>query len=90
MKHNPPKNLAEDLDYFLRDLCVDWGFCNRLTGEQLLSQSTPVTADAFARAVLLAKGMNPDHEKAWLRKLKHAFADRFGNSATEKSFADNR
>ena len=30
------RTLADDLDILLGDLCTRWGFCNDLSGEQLV------------------------------------------------------
>lgn len=66
-----------DLQPFLDALCVEWGFC-RLRVEGLLEDGKSLTSPAFARAVLLAEGMDPDAEIAWMRKLKRRFSDRYG------------
>jgi hypothetical protein len=37
-----------------------------------------LTADVFARAVLTAEGMKPDHEKKWVRTIAELFSARYG------------
>lgn len=67
------KKLDEALDY----LCVDWGFCSPLRGEQLLNDYPAMTPHDFARAVLIAEGMDPDMESHLRRKLVRFYSDRF-------------
>jgi hypothetical protein len=76
-------DLSEDLDLLLRDLCIQWGFCNRLTGEALISQTGQLTASSFAVAVLAAEGMNPGHQRKWLLKIEAKFIEHFGQSGLE-------
>jgi len=58
------------LGFLLHDLCVDLGFCNRLTPAELLPPGAVVNAHDFACAVLRAEGMNPDYELHWVRQIK--------------------
>ena len=78
--------LIRDLDDLLRDLCVKWGFCNRLSAAALMHDHPVLTAGDFAIAVLEAEGMKPALEKAWRRRIAQLFADRYGNSVSESSF----
>ena len=78
--------LAEDLDILLGDLCVRWGFCNHLSGAEL-TKAQPLTADAFARAVLAAEGdPEPELELAWSRKFRRLFVERYGEAITPTDY----
>ena len=79
-------SLADDLDILLGELCVQWGFCNGLSAEDLLSEHHEVTSDAFAIAVLAAEGMDTQIEIEWLGKLKRLFADRYGGAASAQTY----
>jgi hypothetical protein len=39
------ESLMEDLDILLGDLCIIWGFCNGLTGWELVNGGGKITAD---------------------------------------------
>ena len=70
---------ARSVDYLLYDLCVrKWGFCNRLTAEQLFRTHPILTADLFTRAVLEAEGMDPDTEETWFKRIRGYFLEKFG------------
>jgi hypothetical protein len=79
MRHS---DLAADLDVLLGDLCIHWGFCNRLSGADLMRGRHSLTCDDFAHAVLTAEGMIPEYEKKWVREIKRRFTDRYGHSTT--------
>jgi len=79
-------DLADDLDVLLAKLCVGQGFCNLLTGAELLRGRDFLTADAFASRVLEAEGMNPEHETAHRRALARRFAERYGPSVSAASW----
>jgi len=70
--------LRKHLDVLLEDLCVRWGFCNRLTADDLLSGPEALSAQVFAKTVLQAEGMNVDLEKDWRRRIEDLFVARFG------------
>ena len=80
-------DLAEDLELLLGDLCVKWGFCNRLSGEDLVRDHQPLTGEDFARSILTAEGMNPEYEIAWLRQIKQRFTDRYGDTVSTRIHA---
>jgi len=48
------ETLAEDFDILLGELCRIHGFCNQLSGADLLANGEPLTAERFAIAVLVA------------------------------------
>ena len=66
-----------DLEILLGDLCTQWGFCNRLTAEELLSAGT-LTASDFAASVLRAEGFEPEMEPKWQREFRRVFVERYG------------
>jgi hypothetical protein len=76
-----------DLDLLIGDLCTSWGFCNQPSAADLLGAGGAVEADAFAAAVLRAEGMDPELETSWRRRIRRAFADRYGRSQiSERSY----
>jgi hypothetical protein len=79
-------DLADDLGILLGDLCVEWGFCNRLMPEDLIAAGKILTADEFARAVLVAEGMDPNYSK-WLHPIRDKFIERYGSSVSMDSYA---
>ncbi|MDB5692133.1 MAG: hypothetical protein JWO81_1196 [Alphaproteobacteria bacterium] len=81
------EGLADDLNILLGDVCVQWGFCNRLSAEELIANGDSVTSNAFAAAVLTAEGMNPEYEIKWVRRLRRLFADRYGNAVSPETYA---
>ena len=72
----------EDLEVLMGDLIVHWGLCNRtLFAIDLIEQgSGTVDAEAFARAVLLADGKNPEYEPGLVRDIKRLFTKRYGHT----------
>lgn len=71
--------LEEDLQLLLGDLCAKTGFCSALAGE-ILQTGDPLTADAFAIAVLTAEGWpEPETEYDWRLWLRKLFVERYGN-----------
>ncbi|WP_315715328.1 MULTISPECIES: hypothetical protein [unclassified Bradyrhizobium] len=68
--------LRKRLDWLLRDLCVDWGFCSRLTADDLMLDGQPPSPQAFAAAVLRAEGMNAEYEPDWRRRIEQMFVAR--------------
>lgn len=82
-------NLIEDLEIFLGDLCTEWGFCNRLTAEELIVAGKPVKAVEVAKAVLLAEGMNPECEVEWERRIRNRFIERYGSAAVTPAAYSN-
>ena len=83
-------DLSEDLDLFLGDLCREWGFCNRLTGSDLVRRTADLTSSTFAAAVLKAEGLNPEYELERTRRLKAKFAERYGHFVSAGSYAPPR
>ena len=78
------ETLGSDLDLLFGDLCVQWGFCNRLAPQDVL-QDGAVEADAFAVAVLRADGLDPEIEIEFRRNIRRAFVDRYGQSRVSES-----
>lgn len=79
--HDPPQDPLKVLHFLLHDLCVDWGFCNRLTAEELLPPGAVLSATDFACGVVRAEGMNPDYDTDWVQNIERRFVERFGTSA---------
>ncbi|WP_412540756.1 hypothetical protein R8Z50_34030 [Longispora sp. K20-0274] len=70
--------LAAEILYLLRDLCVDLGFCLP-PDEQLRLSVTPVRdVDAFTDAVFEAEGMEPSHHKQLRRTVRRTVESRIG------------
>lgn len=77
--------MKSSIEKLLSELCVDWGFCIPPDDEIRLLDSQYLEADDFARAILVAEGMNPDYEINWRRRIRRMFTDRFGSSAIRES-----
>jgi hypothetical protein len=78
--------LADDLDILIGDLCRLWGFCNQLSGEDLLSDDVPLTADRFAAAVLAAEGF-PETDWIWRPRLQRVFTLRYGETVSVDDYS---
>ena len=74
------RTAAQDLDFLLYDLCVQLGFCNWLTGADLLREHGTITDRLFADLVLTAEGMNPLYEDKWHQQFSRLFRDRLGRA----------
>jgi hypothetical protein len=79
--------LEDDLQILLGDLCKGAGFCSAsvydvLTGEE------PLSAEAFAHAVLLAEGWpDPEREHEYRPQFVRLFTERYGPSISERDYA---
>ena len=80
-------SLSEDINLLLADLCTEWGFCNALRGEELVSRIAVLTPEVFASEVLIAEGMIPEYEPEWRRKLRAKFVERYGHAVSIKSYS---
>lgn len=76
-KNTPP--MERELEYLLYDLCVNWGFCIPFESAQQISKSSFWNALEFAKAVVLAEGLDPEYEKQWVNKISSKFRERFGS-----------
>jgi len=83
-------DLSKDLDFLLRDLCTEWGFCNRLSATDLVVAGASLSATEFARAVLQAEGMNPEYEAYWAKQIQRQFVARFGASVSPESYVQTK
>lgn len=79
------RTVAQDLDFLLYDLCVQLGFCNRLSGADILHEHGTITSRLFADLVLTAEGMNPLYEDKWHEQISRKFRDRFQRAAVSES-----
>jgi hypothetical protein len=81
--HRRGETLAADLDVLLADLCRIYGFCNHLSGDDLLRGGEPLTAERFADAVLIAEGFpEPEYEMKWRKSFRRIFNFRYGSSVS--------
>lgn len=86
-KDTPP--MERELMYLMADLCVKWGFCIPPEDLERISKAKCYTAQAFARDLLLAEGMNPDHESGWRNRIAARFREWFGaDDIDSASFVD--
>lgn len=54
--------------YLLNDLCTECRFCIPPKDAEIIKEEKFLEADEFACKVLIAEGMNPEHEKRWRKK----------------------
>ncbi|WP_422359712.1 hypothetical protein [Reichenbachiella sp.] len=81
--------MERELNSFLYDLCVKWGFCIPTEDRNVISKSEYYRAKDFAHDVIEAEGMNAEHEPTWVKKISNKFIERFGsNEIDASSFAD--
>jgi hypothetical protein len=74
--------LIDDIGIFLADLCKGHGFCAALP-DDIVAAGNPLTAEAFAHAVLHAEGWNdPSDEDTFRPQLMKLFAERYGFSVS--------
>ena len=78
--------LEDDLNLLIGDLCSQWGFCNRLSADDIVVAGQTLSADKFAEAVFRAEGMNPEYELEWRRRIGRLFKDRYGNSISPEEY----
>ena len=72
------RTLVDDLAILLGDLCKGAGFCSA-SADEVVAASDPLTADAFATAVLRAEGWpEPEREYHWRPQFVKLFTDRYG------------
>jgi len=79
----PP--MERELNYFLYDLCVKWGFCIPPEEHNEISKSEYYNAEDFACDVIEAEGMNAEHESKWVKKISNKFRERFGTNEIDSS-----
>lgn len=91
MGYKPKRNISahtRELDYFLYDLCVIWGFCLVAESHYDILNKKKVSAKELAHEVLKAEGMDPEYSE-WTPKIIRLFEERFGGEfITEISFTD--
>ena len=72
------------LEWLLRDICADWGFCLPADKQLAIAQLPQLDGHRFALAVLSAEGFDaPQHETQWLEKIAQRFIDCFGEAGIE-------
>jgi len=80
-------DLAKDLDVLISDLCRNWGFCNQLTGADLLAANEVIDGEYLARSVIVAEGGRPDKLMGWQLDIAKQFRKRYGASVSIASHA---
>jgi len=74
------ETLDADLDILLDNLCRHWDFCNRLSGNEALSNDGRVDASEFADSVLRGEGFTPADEPEYRAAIQRAFLERYGRA----------
>jgi hypothetical protein len=81
------ETLADDLDLLLGDLCRLYGFCNHLSGAELLRRGQILTAERFAHDVLVAEGFDePQYEVSWTGEFRRIFTLRYGARISQADY----
>jgi hypothetical protein len=80
--------LEEDLNILIGDLCVLCGYCNDLSGAKLVQDHPVLTDDAFACAVLIAEGLNPETSPDH-KMIRNRFRMRYGSSISKRDYKGN-
>jgi hypothetical protein len=85
------KTLADDLQLLLGDLCRELGFCNSLADDVLKAGGDAITADGFAKSVLLAEGW-PEAELPWewREMMTKVFEHRYGSAISPAEYGRRR
>ncbi len=83
----PP--MERELEYFLYDLCVQWGFCIPPVSAEHICKMTDLSAEIFAESVLEAEGQNPQYEGKYVQRIASKFRERFGQDRiSTETFVD--
>lgn len=78
--------LEGDLWILLDGLCIGGGFCS-VGIDDVLAIDEPITAEAFAHAVLLAEGWaDPEDEYEFRPLLIRLLTERYGPSVSAKDY----
>jgi hypothetical protein len=83
------ETLEEGLNSLLGELCVLSGYCNDLNGSKLVQDFPVLTADDFARSVLVAEGMNPEIASDY-KMIRERFRLRYGASVSKLDYEAGR
>ena len=75
---------STEIQQLLDDLCVQNGFCLPRPAQNQLIEAPPDDADAFARAVFTAEGVNPDYAD---RNVFRVVRDRIAEAMRRSEFA---
>lgn len=84
-------------DGMMDEFCVGLGWCGAVKdGEPLhvtdfILETGPVSADEFARWIIIADGIDPDRLSAsgarrWMRQLKAVFVKHMGSDVVDASY----
>jgi hypothetical protein len=78
--------LKDDLEFVLAALCKGGGFCSTSVYDVLAGEE-PLTAEAFAEAVLLAEGWpDPADDYQYRPEFIRLFTERYGPSISARSY----
>jgi hypothetical protein len=73
------RRLENDLEKFLNELCIDWGFCLPSDKRRRIADRKDWDAREFALEILRTEGFDhPEYEIEWVRRLSARFKKRFG------------
>ncbi|MCL1036279.1 hypothetical protein L2750_03830 [Shewanella submarina] len=78
--------MCRAVEYLLKDLCVEWGFCIPTSDAERIKAKEFIEADSFACEVLSAEGMNPEYEVQWRKKIRNRFIEQFGQEISSSEF----
>ena len=67
----------ERLAWLLRDLCTRMGYSMAVRDPAKFKPLVALGAEVFADAVLVAEGLNPEHEKHLRRAVREFVSERF-------------
>ncbi len=77
--------LEHDLTAFLGVLCVEWGFCIPPADARRIANLDSVTAEEFAKQVLVAEGMC-SYTSPWFKKITLRFSSLFGDEVAASTY----
>ncbi|MCL1038243.1 hypothetical protein L2750_13930 [Shewanella submarina] len=66
------------VEYLLKDLCVELGFCIPLGDSERIKEQDYLEVDSFACEILIAEGMSPEYEVQWRKRVCNRFIEKFG------------
>lgn len=78
-------------DGMMHEFCVGLGFCGGIKDgdgshvTQFVPEAGLVTAEEFARWLVIAEGLDPDQNQPWLDRLKTVFLRHMGAEAVDAS-----
>jgi hypothetical protein len=83
------------VDGMLHEFCVRYGWCGCVKGGKplhitdFIPETGPVSADQFARWLIMADGLDPDEPtseiRRWIHRLKRVFVKHMGADVIDAS-----